>query len=65
MENVVDMFVLLKDGVKVGQLEGNSTGIWDRKGPVGVKLRVGVYGGLGVGHSGTGIERRGPHFHTD
>ena len=32
MENVVGMFVLLKDGVEVSQLEGNSTGIWDRKG---------------------------------
>ena len=50
MENMVVMLVLLKDGVKVSQLEGNSAGIWDRKGPVGVKVRVGVYGGLGVGH---------------
>ena len=28
MENVVVIFVLLKDGVKGNQLEGNSAGIW-------------------------------------
>ena len=28
MENVVVMFVLLKDGVKGNHLDGNSTGIW-------------------------------------